>query len=193
MNEYNREKEKKWIKFAQSIDTDITPQAVRIMGKWRRISHALHQVGTASLADSGLSEAQYLVLMSLYMSEQIDGRTELNPSEISKWRGTTRNTISSLIRGLEKEGFVERHLDQQDRRKFNICLTATGRRKVSKHAQQQFSTVGSCFNKLSTAEQNTLDNLLIKLNDNLNEVRAEIEKTAPTTGNNIRRDIAANE
>ena len=176
------EKGKKWIGFIQSIDSDITPQAVRLMGEWRRISHSMHQISTASLVNSGLSEAQYLVLMSLYINENIEGRTELNPSEISKWRGTSRNTISSLIRNLEDEGFVERHLDQQDRRKFNISLTETGRAKVSKYSHKNFSAVGSCFSKLTEAEQNTLGELLNKLNDNLNEARADLEQNTAVTG-----------
>ena len=152
------------------------------MREWRRISHSLHHIGTASLADSGLTEAQYLVLMSLYMSEEIDGRPELSPSEISKWRGTSRNTISSLIRGLEDIGYLERHLDKKDRRKFKIMLTDEGRKKVSKYTKKQFSTVGSCFNKLTIEEQETFAALLNKLNDNLEEARAELEQQSATTG-----------
>lgn len=171
--------EQKWIAFLQSMDANIAPQAVRLMGDMRRISHSMHQIGTASIANSGLTEAQYLVLMSLYMGEEIDGRTELNPSEISKWRGTSRNTISSLIRGLEEDGLIERHLDMQDRRKFNISLTTDGRALISKYAHLQFRTVGSSFNKLTQKEQDTLSSLLNKLNQNLKEARSEVE--APTT------------
>ena len=182
MTQHDPEKGQKWIAFLQSIDSNITPQAVQLMGDMRRMSHSMHQIGAASIAKSGLTEAQYLVLMSLYMGEQIDGRTELNPSEISKWRGTSRNTISSLIRGLEEEGLIERHLNTQDRRKFNISLTTEGRAKVSKYATLQFHTVGSSFNKLSPEEQNTLRNLLNKLNQNLEDARSKLEKTTTATG-----------
>lgn len=174
--------EQKWIAFLQSMDANITPQAVRLMGDMRRISHSMHQIGAASITNSGLTEAQYLVLMSLYMSEEIDGRTELNPSEISKWRGTSRNTISSLIRGLEDDGLVERHLDQQDRRKFNISLTQNGRAIVGKYANQQFRTVGNSFNKLTQKEQDTLSSLLNKLNQNLKDARSQLETSASGTG-----------
>ncbi|HRQ37151.1 MAG TPA: HTH domain-containing protein [Chloroflexota bacterium] len=172
----DEEKKQRWIAFVQSIEPDMTPQAVRLMGEWRRISHALHQMGTASLSESGLTEAQYLVLMSLYMHEQIEGRAMLNPSEISKWRGTSRNTISSLIRGLEAEGLIERQLDDEDRRKFNICLTDDGRALVSQYAHKQFRTVGGCFNRLSDADQETLSELLAKLNQNLEETRSQLEQ-----------------
>ncbi len=171
----DEEKRQRWIAFVQSIEPGISPQAVRLMGEWRRIGHALHQIGEASLADSGLTEAQYLVLMSLYIHEKIEGRAMLNPSEISKWRGTSRNTISSLIRGLEENGLIARHLDDHDRRKFNICLTESGRVTVSQYAHKQFRAVGGCFNRLSDAEQETLSDLLAKLNQNLEEARAHLE------------------
>lgn len=170
----DEEKKQRWVAFVQSIEPDMAPQAVRLMGDWRRISHALHQIGEASLAESGLTEAQYLVLMSLYMHEQIEGRAMLNPSEISKWRGTSRNTISALIRGLEADGLIERQLDDTDRRKFNICLTGNGRARVSQYAHKQFRAVGGCFNRLSDADQETLSELLSKLNQNLEETRSQL-------------------
>ncbi|NJN54746.1 MAG: MarR family transcriptional regulator [Anaerolineae bacterium] len=174
---HDEERRQRWIAFVQSIEPDMTPQSVRLMGEWRRISHSLHQIGDASLANSGLSEAQYLVLMSLYIHEQIEGRGMLNPSEISKWRGTSRNTISSLIRGLEDDGLIARHLDNEDRRKFNISLTTDGRAKVSQHAHKQFRAVGGCFNRLSEAEQETLSDLLGKLSLNLEETRSQLEQS----------------
>ncbi|MCP4359700.1 MAG: winged helix-turn-helix transcriptional regulator [Chloroflexi bacterium] len=168
-------KQQRWIDFVQSVSPDVTPQAVRLVGEWRRFGHALRHISEASIANSGLTEAQYLVLMSLYIHENIEDGRMLNPSEISKWRGTSRNTISSLIRGLENDGLIERHLDTQDRRKFNICLTDNGRTLVSQYAHKQFSIVGGCFSKLSNQDQTELTNLLIKLKQNLNEARTQLE------------------
>jgi len=176
MKDPSPEKQQRWIEFVQSISPGISPQAVRIMGQWRRVSHAVHQIGQASLADSGLTEAQYLVLMSLYINEEIEGRREMNPSEISKWRGASRNTVSALIRRLEEAGYIERHLDEKDRRKFNIALTEAGRAKVSQYAHVQFEIVGGCFNALSEAEQAQLGDLLAKLSQNLEEARRQLQK-----------------
>ena len=182
MKQKDHTREKKWLAFLDSIDANVAPQAIRLMGDMRRISHSIHQISSASIANSGLTEAQYQVLMSLFMSEHIEDRSELNPSEISKWRGTSRNTISSLIRGLEDDGLVERHLDQQDRRKFNISLTENGRSIISKYAHLQFRSVGNSFNKLTQEEQDTLSSLLNKLNQNLEDARSELEKITSATG-----------
>jgi len=178
----DEDKRQRWITFVQSINPDISPQSVRLMGDWRRIGHALDQIGEASLSQSGLTEAQYLVLMSLYIHEQVENRAMLNPSEISKWRGTSRNTISSLIRGLEQDGLIARTLDESDRRKFNICLTENGRARVSQYAHKQFSAVAGCFNRLSLDEQETLGSLLGKLNHNLHAARAVLEEESSPVG-----------
>ena len=79
---------------------------------------------------------------------------------VSERQGTTRNTISGLIRNLEERGLVDRTLDQQDRRKFNIRLSEAGRQMVADHSRRYFQAVESCFNGLTSAEQETLSDLL---------------------------------
>jgi DNA-binding MarR family transcriptional regulator len=165
------EKRQKWISFVQSLSPNIDPHAMHLVNEMRMVSHAMYQIGESSLAMAGLSYAQYRILMGLYFAEKMENRGELNPSEISDRQGTSRNTISALIRSLEEEGLVERHLDQSDRRKFNICLTDAGRQKVSDHATRHMDVVGGCFGALSTAEQETMSHLLAKLSQHISAAR----------------------
>ena len=174
-NHSDLEKEKRWINFVQSISPEVSPESVQILGDWRRVGHSLKQISEASVAESGLTEPQFMVLMSLYIHENIEGKNMLNPSEISKWRGTSRNTISSLIRGLEDDGLIERHLDSQDRRKFNICLSENGRERVSHYAHRQFRIVAGCFHNLTPEEKDSLRQLLAKIKDNLQTARIQLE------------------
>lgn len=153
----------RWQQLVQALNPDLDPRSLRLMEEMRLVSHALLKIGEVSLANAGLSYAQYRILMSLYIAEEIDGREDLNPSEISAQQGTTRNTISGLIRSLEEAALIERHLDPQDRRKFNISLTETGRRNVRENARQHMSAVAKTFSSLSDEEQATLSQLLIKL------------------------------
>ena len=83
--------------------------------------------------------------MHLFFAEQMGGRGELNPSEISSRQGVSRNTTSSLIRNLEDEGLSERRLDPDDRRRFNISLTEDGRSLVTEYARQHLATIGQQF------------------------------------------------
>ncbi len=160
----DEEKRERWMAFIQALDPAIDPQAIRLMDEFRSASKMIYHVGECSVDTVGLSFAQYRILMHLLFAEQIGGRQDLNPSEISERQGTSRNTVSALIRNLEEEGLVERSLDPDDRRKFNIRLTENGRSLVTNHARQHFQTIGHCFTILSSDEQTTLSQLLNKLN-----------------------------
>ncbi len=163
------EKRQKWLTFAQGLNPDVPPQAHRLMDEMRMVSHTLYQIGENSIEKAGLSFAQYRILMGLLFSERMDGRSELNPSEISERQGTSRNTISSLIRSLEDRELIERYLDKKDRRKFNICLTEDGRSLVLQHANRHMETISQCFSALNSDEQTTLSQLLNKLGNSLSK------------------------
>ena len=170
----DKTKRQNWMAFFQSLSPNIDPQSVRLMDELRMVSHTMYQIGESSLAVAGLSYAQYRILLGLYFAEKMENRSELNPSEISKRQGTSRNTISALIRSLEDEGLVERHLDTIDRRKFNISLTQAGQQKVSDHASRHMDVMGSCFAALSSEEQDILSQLLAKLSRHINAAKETI-------------------
>lgn len=160
----DKEKRERWVNFVQSLNPDIDPQATQLMDEFGVTSKIVHHVGQTSIDTAGLSLAQYRILMHLLFAEQIGGKECLNPSEISERQGTSRNTISSLIRSLEEDGLIERSLDPNDRRKFNIKLTENGRSLVTDNARQHFQIIGQCFSTLTPDEQDTLSALLTKIN-----------------------------
>jgi DNA-binding MarR family transcriptional regulator len=161
------DKREKWRDFVHSLNPDIDPYTVRLMDRILFVFHGLHRAGESSLASAGLSYAKYRLLVGLMFSETMDGQAELNPSEISRRQGTSRNTISSLIRDLESEELVERRLDQHDKRRFNIRLTDSGRELVQQYAADHFQAIASCFGAISDEEKDKLESLLAKLSDQL--------------------------
>lgn len=138
-------------------------EVMEVMGEMRSVSHHLNQHGEASLAASGLTYAQYRILSHLLYNELIDGNSGMNPSVISERHGTNRNTVSSLIRSLEKSTLVERELDENDRRKFNICLTAAGRDLVYRHSREHFQAIDAIFSVLDESEIAEFGRILHKL------------------------------
>ena len=164
-------KREKWIALLQEMQSDVDPHTVRLMDNMRRVSHALYQLGESSLASAGLTFARFRLLMGLLMSEEIDGRNELNPSEISVKLGISRNTVSALIRELEQEELVERHLDNNDRRRFKIRLTPAGRMLVRENASQHYHIIAGCFAALSPEEQESLSSILSKLDVSIGATR----------------------
>lgn len=160
----DKEKRDRWVNFVQTLNPDIAPQATRLIDEFNAVNKRIHHIGQASVDTAGLSLAQYRILMHLLFAEQIGGKECLNPSEISDRQGTSRNTVSALIRNLEEDGLIERSLDPHDRRKFNIQLTENGRSLVTDNARQHFQTIGQCFSTLTPDEQDTLSILLTKIN-----------------------------
>lgn len=160
---HDSKKREKWIHFVRTLSPEIDPKAMGLMDEVRFVSRAIHHVGAQSLDEAGLSFAQYTVLMHLLFAEEMGDRGELNPSEISHRQGVSRNTISALIRSLEEDGLVERRLDPNDRRRFNISLTEEGRARVTAYARQHLAKMGSCFSVLTDQEQESLYHLLRKV------------------------------
>ncbi len=175
---FTKEKREKWVAFVQSLTSDVNPQAVRLIDEIRVIAHTLYQIGELSVTTTGLSYAKYRLLMGLYFCERLEGRCDMNPSEISEQQGTSRNTISALIRDLEEDGLLQRSLDKTDRRKFNIGLTDEGRRLVHDHVSNHFRTIAGCFGVLDPDEQETFSQLLTKLSSSVYQAHEEARERA---------------
>ena len=172
----DNQKREKWLAFVQTLNPDVDPQSTRLLDEMRLVGRALHHIGEHSLDAAGLSFAQYRLLMDLLYCEQVEGRNDgLNPSEISERQGTSRNTISSLIRNLEDEALITRQLDPNDRRKFNIFLTTAGKELVMDHARSHFRVIASCFSILSPDEQTSLSALLLKIGQHASQVLEQDE------------------
>lgn len=160
---FSTEQRQQWSAFFKALHPEIDPQASRLMDDFRMVAHQVFRLNETNLDSSGLSYAQYRVLTNLRFCEWSGMCEGLNPSEISANQGTSRNTISALIRSLEEEGLVERSLDNQDRRRFNIHLTEAGRRKVTDLAEHHTRLISELFSALSPTEIETLSILLQKL------------------------------
>ncbi len=160
----NKEQRNSWGEFLRELHGSSDPGAARLMDDFRQVAHRLYQMSESNLESSGLSYAQFRVLMSLRYCEWAGDCDGLNPSEISDQQGTSRNTISALIRSLEEGGLVERHLDEVDRRRFNIRLTDTGRRMVSDHAARHVQLVNDLFAVLDEDDIETFSRILQLLN-----------------------------
>lgn len=87
--------------------------------------------------------------------------------------GFAPRTITEAVDGLEREGLVERVVDESDRRVKFISLTALGQQvlKLSEPVRKRF--VGQLFDVLSAEELANLTQLLERLNENLRNLEDE--------------------
>ena len=167
MGTHTPEDKERWMRFSRSISPTSDPKLMQLFAQFRQVSHSLYQKAQTGLDAINLSMPQFRILLHLLFAEQIEQRHGLHPSEISERQGTNRNTISSLVRSLEQAQWVRRELDQQDRRKFLICLTEAGRELVTDHARGHYAGVDQLFQTLTDAEVLEFGRILEKLNQSL--------------------------
>ncbi len=169
----NETRRLKWMDQLQAMHPEVDLELIRLMDDLRHTAHSLRLISEESLISAGLSFAKFRLLMSLLVSEELDGRGSLNPSEISSLQGTSRNTISALIKDLEDEALLTRELDQDDRRKFNIRLTEAGRRKVKMHSKNHFKSIAACFGSLDDHERLIMSEAMAKIRQSANKTAQE--------------------
>ena len=74
----------------------------------------------------------------------------------------TRGTITGLLDGLERDGFLARHPDQVDRRKLLVRLSAKGEAAAATLVDEHAQWIASLFADFTPDEMRLLSALLEK-------------------------------
>jgi DNA-binding MarR family transcriptional regulator len=135
---------------------------IEIAGLIRMVANQYETLGDQQTKGETLSGPRWGLLMSLAAAED-NGRPSVTPTDLSRSQNVSKNTISSLLRGLEEQGLVSRELDPDDRRIFNIGLTPAGRTLIRDTAPQWVARLNQMAGQLSIEEQEQLIRLLGKL------------------------------
>ncbi len=115
----------------------------------------------------GLSAPRWRLMMYLFMREKVGHTGGVTPTEISHFQQVSKNTISSLLRGLEEQGFIEREIDPDDLRVFRIHLTEAGRQHIISTAPNRIEGLNRLLADLSPEEIEQLQTLLNKVRRSL--------------------------
>ncbi|WP_253944481.1 MarR family winged helix-turn-helix transcriptional regulator [Pseudogemmobacter hezensis] len=114
------------------------------------------------LAPHRLSEGKFVLLFLL--RDLPDG---LAPHELADRAGVTRATVTGLLDGLERDGFLARSRDHQDRRQVTVRLTAQGQALAAELFQEHSQWIAGLFSGLSESEREVLSGLLQRVWRNL--------------------------
>ena len=141
--------------------------------------HLLHTgdeafgVSDRSLASRNISHGRFGVLMLLWRSVQpraarLLGADECvpgprTPAELADAAGVTRATMTGLSDTLERDGFVKREPDPDDRRMMSVRLTPAGEKFLVEFLPGHFKAIAALMSPLSEAERKTLVRLLGKI------------------------------
>lgn len=79
-------------------------------------------------------------------------------------------SISVLLRHMQEEGYVERITDDKDRRAIRVTLTEKGMEFDRAHLRRLSTNDHLAMQGLTTEEQKTLEELLLRVRENLREV-----------------------
>ncbi len=114
------------------------------------------RIVTRTVAEAGLTPAQYLVLASL---RDKDGRPL---GEIADALRCSPSTVTGIADTMEKNGLVARQANPDDRRSHLLCLTAKGRslRKATPSLEEFYA---GCAVGMSRQEFERLRVMLVKL------------------------------
>jgi len=128
-----------------------------------RLSKSLIDFNKSQLSQTfgGCKPSEIRVLFIIRDGTKADVR-EMKVSEISKMLHVTSPSITQLLKGLEANGLVERHIDPKDRRAVGIVLTERGE-KVTQKAEETFTaSFQGLTDYLGEDESNQLVHLLVK-------------------------------
>ncbi len=109
------------------------------------------------LKEVGLTVSQFGVLEALY---------HLGPmcqKDIAKKILKTTGNLTTVIVNLEKRGLVVRQRDPQDRRYYQIALSADGSKTIASYFPSHAGRIADLLGKLTMAEQKELGRLCKKL------------------------------
>ncbi|MEA5078112.1 MAG: MarR family winged helix-turn-helix transcriptional regulator [Anaerolineaceae bacterium] len=142
-------------------------RGIQVSNIIRRVANLYEVIGNQVGNDETLSGPRLGILFRLYGGEVLHGESGVTPTMLSHMQNVTKNTISSLVKGLEEQGLIRREIDPVDRRIYRLYLTDAGRSYIIKTAPSHINFLNSLTEDLTSQEIDQLMELLGKLQNSL--------------------------
>ena len=98
--------------------------ANRIFFRLYQCANMLHKTGTRALDDFGITTQQWAVLGALSRDDMEDG---MSVGDLARVLMVSRQNLGGVLTRLEKQGLVDRSVDEADGRSRRIKLSDSGR------------------------------------------------------------------
>jgi DNA-binding MarR family transcriptional regulator len=163
---------------------DLDPSAAEAFLHLLRTGDDVFAMTERNLSDHSISHGRFGVLMLLWRSTQpraakLMGADDCacggprTPAELADAAGVTRATMTGLIDTLERDGFVKREPDPDDRRMMSVRLTPKGDRFLNDFLPGHFKLIAELMSPLSEAERKSLVRILAKVQEHAAVLRGE--------------------
>ncbi|WP_226341194.1 MarR family winged helix-turn-helix transcriptional regulator [Gemmobacter serpentinus] len=113
---------------------------IRLCFQVLTLAAAIDRACAARLAPHRLSEGKFVLLFLLRDLPQ-----GLAAHALAERAGVTRATVTGLLDGLERDGFLARHDDKEDRRKLSVRLTEKGQQMAATLFDEHSQWIASLF------------------------------------------------
>ena len=127
----------------------LTPPELQLWQAFMLAQHDLERLISADLAGSGLSHADYAVLVALSGGDSHGIRV----GRLRDWIGWESSRLAHQLRRMEKRGLVDRRPASDDGRGTVVTITDEGRARIVEAAPGHVETVRRHFVELMTPEQ----------------------------------------
>lgn len=143
--------------------SEINVNAVESCIALLRTASDISKVLDKHFSKHGISEGKFTVLMMLYRQSDY----QLTPISLSQKAEVTKGTMTGLIAGLEKQGFIEKISNPCDKRGYLVRLTSKGISTLEEILPTHYKLIGEIMNGLKNDQLKELISLLNLLSRNL--------------------------
>ena len=138
---------------------EFSEQQTQVGRLLRIVTERLSDHLNENLKVLGINENLWFAMMSVYVSPN----SEILPSRLSDMMDLTRTSATRLSDEMVERGWVERHINQQDRRQIVLKLTPEGEAFIQKVWPQVSSKSGEAWQDFTNEDYAQLQYLLSKL------------------------------
>ena len=133
----------------------------------KNIAHLMSNMQNRCLNSYGLSNQQARILMYL-AKHNIRGQKNVKRKDLEKYLNLKGSSVTSLMNGLEKNGFLERTVSEKDARRNELTLTEKSKELVKQMDLIFEATDNQIQEGMSEEEKMTFRLLLGIAHNNMN-------------------------
>lgn len=135
----------------------LNSEAIKSSYSLIQVNHQLLYEMTVKLADSNLTQSKLRILIVLYLKNK-----PMKPSELAEYIELKRSTVTGLLNGLEKSGYIKRQ-QHDDGRAMNITLTASCLEMIESLIPSYIKLIDSYMSELTQQDYEDLARILGKI------------------------------
>ena len=129
-----------------------------------RTERNIHRKEYETIKKHQLTPMQFGVLEALYM------KGGLTVGQVIQRNLSTSGNMTVVVRNLERDGWIEKVKNPEDKRSALLSLTPIGRERIEKILPEHYENVHSIFSVLTEEEKQTFKTILKKVSHSLAEV-----------------------